>query len=188
MARAPKTTRVVLTDEVKAGLAEAPHRVLVSPFKRLVLQGLERIAPILEAALATEEPLLLIGPHGTAKSLLLTRVAAALRLEFRHCNVSQLNFDDLVGFLLLDKDRRLKAAVAGQAAEVYRDVAPPPNLSESLHASYEHFQTSAKVKGLLSRLDPTEPRSHLRATEISPQQLPLCRGASTRSIFTPEER
>ena len=42
-------------------------------FKRLGLHGLEPIAPVLVAALATEEPLLLIGPHGTAKSLLLTR-------------------------------------------------------------------------------------------------------------------
>ena len=52
-------------------------------FKRLGLHGLEPIAPVLVAALATEEPLLLIGPHGTAKSLLLTRVAAATGLTFR---------------------------------------------------------------------------------------------------------
>ncbi len=65
---------------------------------RLGLVGLAPIeAPVL-AALASEQPLLLIGPHGTAKSLLLTRVAAALGLTCRHYNASLLNFDDLVGF------------------------------------------------------------------------------------------
>ena len=50
------------------------------PFKALGLQGLNGLAPVLVAALATEEPPLLIGPHGSAKTLLLTRVAAALGL------------------------------------------------------------------------------------------------------------
>jgi len=127
MARSTKVTRVVLADEVKAGLAEAPHRALVSPFKRLGLQGLEGIAPILVAALATEEPLLLIGPHGTAKSLLLTRVAAALGLDFRHYNASLLNFDDLVGFPLPGKDGRLEyvktpAAVWGAGAVIFDEI------------------------------------------------------------------
>lgn len=97
------------------------------PFTRLGLQGLEGIAPILVAALATEEPLLLIGPHGTAKSLLLTRVAAALGLEFRHYNASLLNFDDLVGFPLPGKDGRLEyiktpAAVWGAGAVIFDEI------------------------------------------------------------------
>lgn len=70
------------------------------PFKALGLQGLSALAPVLVAALATEEPLLLIGPHGTAKTLLLTRIAGALGLTTRHYNASLLNFDDLVGFPL----------------------------------------------------------------------------------------
>lgn len=159
MARAPKATRVVLTDEVRAGLAEAPPRALVSPFKRLGVQGLEGIAPILVVALAIEEPLLLIGPHGTAKSLLLTSVAAALGLKFRHYNASLINFDDLDGFPLPGKVGRLKAVVTGQTAKVSRDVAPLVNFS--------------KIQ---------------LARKISAQQLPLCRGASARSIFTSEER
>lgn len=60
--------------------------------------GLGLLEPVILAALVTEEPLLLIGAHGTGKSLLLTRIAEALRLEFRHYNASLLNFDDLVGF------------------------------------------------------------------------------------------
>ena len=103
------------------------HIGLASPFKRLGLQGLDGIAPVLLAALATEEPLLLIGPHGTAKSLLLTRVATALGLEFRHYNASLLNFDDLVGFPLPGKDGRLEyiktpAAVWGAGAVIFDEI------------------------------------------------------------------
>ncbi len=54
-------------------------------------------APIL-AALATEKPLLLVGEHGTAKSMVLERLAKALGATFRHYNASILNFDDLIGF------------------------------------------------------------------------------------------
>jgi hypothetical protein len=62
---------------------------------------------------------------------------------------------------------RLNAAVAGQAAEIYRDVATSPNFSETLHASHARFQTWSTVKDLLSRLDPTEPRAHLRANALA---------------------
>ena len=54
----------------------------------LGLHGLAHLdAPVL-AALASETPMLLIGPHGSAKSALLERLAAALRLEHRHYNAS----------------------------------------------------------------------------------------------------
>ena len=127
MAKATKASLAVLADDAKAKLAEAPPRTLAGPFKRLGLQGLQGIAPVLVAALATEEPLLLIGPHGTAKSLLLTRVAAALGLEFRHYNASLLNFDDLVGFPLPGKDGRLEyvktpAAVWGAGAVIFDEI------------------------------------------------------------------
>jgi len=58
------------------------------------------IEPVIFAALITAEPLLLIGPHGTGKSLLLNRISAVLGLESRHYNASLLNFDDLVGYPL----------------------------------------------------------------------------------------
>lgn len=82
---------------------------------------------MLVAALATEEPLLLIGPHGTAKSMLLTRVAVALGLEFRHYNASLLNFDDLVGFPFPDKDGRLNyvqtpATIWGAGAVIFDEI------------------------------------------------------------------
>ena len=79
-----------------------------SIFSGLGLYGLATIEPIVLAALTTEAPLLLIGPHGTGKSLLLTRIAEALNLEFRHYNASLLNFDDLVGFPLPGKDGSLE--------------------------------------------------------------------------------
>jgi MoxR-like ATPase len=102
-------------------------RSATCPFKRLGLQGLQSIAPVLVAALATEEALLLIGPHGTAKSLLLTRVATALGLEFRHYNASLLNFDDLVGFPMPGKDGQLEyiktpAAIWGAGAVIFDEI------------------------------------------------------------------
>ena len=97
------------------------------PLRRLGLVGLSAIeAPIL-AALATESPLLLIGPHGTAKSLLLTRIAQALALDVRHYNASLLNFDDLVGFPLPGRDGTLEyartpGAIWGAGAVIFDEI------------------------------------------------------------------
>jgi MoxR-like ATPase len=127
MARAKKAVVVPIASE--AAPESLPQRLqsYVDPFKRLGLQGLQGIAPVLMAALATEEPLLLIGPHGTAKSLLLTRIATVLGLEFRHYNASLLNFDDLVGFPVPGKDGRLEyvrtpAAVWGAGAVIFDEI------------------------------------------------------------------
>lgn len=95
--------------------------------ERLGLIGLACIeAPVL-AALVTEMPLLLIGAHGTAKSLLLTRVAAALGLELRHYNASMLNFDDLVGFPLPGPNGtldyvRTPASIWGAGAVIFDEI------------------------------------------------------------------
>lgn len=64
----------------------------------LNLFGLDHLDAVLLAALASEAPMLLIGPHGSAKSALLERVATALALEHRHYNASLVSFDDLLGF------------------------------------------------------------------------------------------
>jgi len=74
----------------------------------LGLVGMRPIEAPLLAALITEQPLLLIGPHSTAKSLLLNRVAAALGLTFRHYNASLLSFDDLVGYPVPDASGNLQ--------------------------------------------------------------------------------
>lgn len=62
-------------------------------------------APII-ASLVMETPLLLIGDHGTAKSMVLERLADALGVSFRHYNASILNFDDLIGFPAPDDQRQ----------------------------------------------------------------------------------
>jgi MoxR-like ATPase len=66
----------------------------------LGIQGWSHLDPILLAALATESPLLLVGPHGTAKSLMVEKIARALGLALRHYNASLINYDDLVGIPL----------------------------------------------------------------------------------------
>lgn len=94
-----------------AGEQAAPVAESVSASSRatgllssLGLHGLSHLdAPVL-AALASETPMLLIGSHGSAKSALLERLAAALRLEHRHYNASLISFDDLVGFPVPDGD------------------------------------------------------------------------------------
>jgi MoxR-like ATPase len=63
----------------------------------LYVHGWGHLDAVLLAALATEYPVLLIGAHGTAKTLLVERLSKALELNFRHYNASLLNYDDLVG-------------------------------------------------------------------------------------------
>lgn len=75
-----------------------PPRVL----QLLGLHGLDHLDAAILAALAAESPLLLIGPHGSAKSALLNRAAQALGLEHRHYNASMVSFDDLLGFPVPD--------------------------------------------------------------------------------------
>ncbi|HEX2622897.1 MAG TPA: MoxR family ATPase, partial [Phototrophicaceae bacterium] len=69
----------------------------------LAIRGWAHLDAVILAALATEAPLLLVGPHGTAKSLLVERIAAALGLDMRHYNAALLNYDDLVGIPLPDE-------------------------------------------------------------------------------------
>ena len=71
----------------------------------LGLYGWGRYEPVLLAALLSEEPLLLVGPHGCAKSFVLERLAESLGLTFRFYNASLINYDDLVGVPLPDASR-----------------------------------------------------------------------------------
>ena len=73
--------------------------------RNLNLFGLDHLDPVILAALADCQPLLLIGAHGTAKSELLNRVAVALDLEHRHYNASLISFDDLLGYPVPNKAR-----------------------------------------------------------------------------------
>lgn len=79
-----------------------------SLLRSLGLVGMDAIEPVVIASLATANPLLLIGPHGTAKSLLLCRLCEALDVSWRHYNASLLNYDDLVGYPLPDEHGGLR--------------------------------------------------------------------------------
>lgn len=79
--------------------ASAPAAGLLD---HLGLIGLDGIEPLVIASVAAELPMLLIGPHGTGKSLLLTRVAEAMGLRWRHYNASLLSYDDLAGYPVPD--------------------------------------------------------------------------------------
>ena len=80
---------------------DGPRHLLRS----LNLFGLDHLDPVILAALADARPLLLIGTHGTAKSELLNRVAAALSLVHRHYNASLISFDDLLGYPVPNAER-----------------------------------------------------------------------------------
>ena len=82
-----------------------PPRDLIS---HLGLVGLASLEPVVLASLATRSPLLLIGVHGSGKSLLLERLAVALGLTWRHYNAALVNFDDLVGYPLPDERGQLR--------------------------------------------------------------------------------
>lgn len=72
----------------------------------LGIYGLKELdAPIL-ASLATTSTVLLIGPHGSAKTFLAERIAEYLGETFRHYNTSLLNYDDLVGYPVPDVERK----------------------------------------------------------------------------------
>lgn len=84
--------------------ASGPQSLL----RELGIIGIDQLEPVILAAIATEQPLLLIGTHGTAKSLLLSRLCEGLGLSWRHYNASLLNYDDLVGYPLPDDAGNLK--------------------------------------------------------------------------------
>ena len=115
-------------DHLASGTASDDHAAeRGSLLGEIGLIGLSDLEPIILAALATGDPLLLIGPHGTGKSLLLTRIAEALGLAFRHYNSSLLNFDDLVGFPLPSSNGSLEyvktpASIWGAEAVIFDEI------------------------------------------------------------------
>ncbi len=98
------TTAPTPTTELQSADVPARPRSLIT--EPLGVYGWTELEPIILAALASEEPMLLIGSHGTAKSLLLQRLAEALGITFRFYNASLINYDDLVGIPLPAPDNR----------------------------------------------------------------------------------
>jgi MoxR-like ATPase len=70
----------------------------------LGVRGWAELEPALLASLATQAPLLLIGPHGAGKSQLVQAIAEALGQPYRHYNASLINYDDLVGIPMPNED------------------------------------------------------------------------------------
>jgi len=94
-----------------------PQQKPAGLLRQIGLLGRDRIEMIILAAIATQTPPQLIGPHGTAKSQPLCRLCAALRLSWRHYFIptglqtvgffgqnyaSLVNYNDLVGYPLPD--------------------------------------------------------------------------------------
>jgi MoxR-like ATPase len=100
-ANASSTDTADLGDPAPVTQATA-HGTRPSLLRPLGIVGYDALEPALLAALATEEPLLLVSEHGAAKTLLLVRIAEALGLALRHYNASLLQFDDLAGFPIPD--------------------------------------------------------------------------------------
>lgn len=84
-------------------MSENNSTTVIKITERLGVHGWDHLDAVLIASLATESPLLLVGPHGTAKSLLVEVMANALNLPMRHYNAALINYDDLVGIPLPDE-------------------------------------------------------------------------------------
>ena len=66
-------------------------------FDSLGLCGWQSLEPVVLASLASRMPVLLVGYHGSGKSLAIESIAKALGLDFRSYNASLINYDDLTG-------------------------------------------------------------------------------------------
>ena len=73
---------------------------------KLGVHGLQKLDAVILSVLATNATVLLIGPHGSAKTLIAQRVAETLDCTFRHYNTSLLNYDDLVGYPIPDQENK----------------------------------------------------------------------------------
>lgn len=89
-----------MTDESVANF-DPPAELQVpagSLFAHLGIYGIEPIGTALLAGLATGDPILLIGNHGSAKTLLCERIGQALGLRFWAYDASKALFEDVIGF------------------------------------------------------------------------------------------
>ena len=66
--------------------------------EKLNTYGMEKIEDAVLAGLVTGDPVLLIGSHGSAKTLLARRLAGSLRLRFHAYDASKAMFEDVIGF------------------------------------------------------------------------------------------
>lgn len=137
--------------------------------------GWDRFEPVLLAALATEDPLLLIGPHGTAKTLLLTRLAEALGMRHRHYNASLLNFDDLIGFPVPEGGKLVylqTPAAIWEAESVFFDEVSRcrPEMQKKLFPIvHERRVQGVRLEGLRYRWAAMNPAPSLEGDAVGPE-------------------
>ena len=122
--------------------------------RALGVVGWEHLEGPILAALVTESPILLIGEHGTAKSMVLERLADALGVTFRHYNASILNFDDLIGFPAPDAEggrvRYLRSELdAWDAEAIFVDDFP-------LSSGYAKSIVSTDLRSKITRVLPSQ--------------------------------
>ena len=67
-------------------------------FERLRIYGVQKIENAVLAGLLNGDPVLLIGTHGSAKTLLCRRLAEAMGLCFMGYDASKAMFEDIIGF------------------------------------------------------------------------------------------
>ncbi len=66
--------------------------------EELGIYGMSEIENLILAGLVTGDPVLLVGTHGTAKTLLCSRIAGAMGLKFWAYDASKALFEDVIGF------------------------------------------------------------------------------------------
>lgn len=66
--------------------------------EKLGIFGMSEIEDMILAGLVTGDPVLLVGTHGTAKTLLCSRLAKAMGLRFWAYDASKALFEDVIGF------------------------------------------------------------------------------------------
>ncbi len=66
--------------------------------EKMGIYGMDKIEDIIMAGIATGDPVLFIGSHGTAKTTLCRKLAEALGLKFFAYDASKALFEDLIGF------------------------------------------------------------------------------------------
>ncbi len=93
-----------------------PQEVYTSLTESLGIWGWSHLDSVVLAALVTELPMLLKGTHGTAKTMVVERVAAHLDFALRHYNAAILNYDDLIGIPMPDESGEILKFVAAANA------------------------------------------------------------------------
>jgi len=66
--------------------------------EKIGIYGMEKVESAILAGLVTGDPVLLVGSHGTAKTLLCSRLAKALGIAFWAYDASKALFEDVLGF------------------------------------------------------------------------------------------